>query len=76
MKEDCRAHFDKISACLDGELAECELDEIMLHVETCPCCKRCLSEIEKVRDMIRKVKAPQVPDDLKSRLKACLMKDE
>jgi anti-sigma factor RsiW len=70
----CKDHFDKISACLDGDLAECEMDEVLKHLQECPCCQECHDTIKAVKEMLGKMPQPEMPPDLKARLKSCLEK--
>jgi len=75
MNKTCHELADQLSACLDGELeGEC-LEEILTHLEECDCCKQCADEIKATRDLIGKLPPPQMPEDMKQRLKACLKKE-
>jgi len=72
MKEDCQQLIERVSAYLDGEVEGQDLAELLHHLEECRCCQHCLATLRATRELLRKMPAPQLPDDLKARLKACL----
>lgn len=72
MEKECREITDRLSAYLDGEVEGQDLEELVRHLEECGCCRHCLAEIKAVRESLRKMPAPEIPRDLKDRLKACL----
>ena len=72
MKGDCIKLADKISAHLDGELSGKELADLLRHLEECGCCRNCLDTLRQTRNMLERLPAPEMPADLKARLKACL----
>jgi len=76
MKEDCRELTEKLSAFLDGEAEGKDLDRILAHLEECRCCRHCLDTLRVTREALKKIKPPEMPADMKKRLKACLKKPQ
>lgn len=72
MKGDCIKLADKISAHLDQELHGEELADLLHHLEECGCCKHCLETMRQTRAMLKKLPGPEMPVDLKAKLRACL----
>ena len=75
MSEHCRQLADKLSAYLDGELQEKDAKEVMKHLEECECCRHCVETLKLTRDTVRKMSKPEMPKDMKDRLKSCLRKN-
>jgi len=74
MDEHCKELMEKLSGFLDGEVGGREVEEILEHLEECECCKHCYETLKATREMVRTMPAPEMPQDLKDRLKACLKK--
>jgi len=73
---DCKEHFEKLSAYLDGELQDEDAAEIIKHLEECDCCKTCLETLQKSRELLTRMPAPEMPEDMKSRLKDCIRREK
>ena len=72
MKGDCLKLADKISVHLDGELSGPELTDLLRHLEECQCCRHCLETIRQTRKLLECLPPPEIPTDLKAKLRACL----
>jgi anti-sigma factor RsiW len=74
MDEHCKELMEKLSSYLDGEAESREVEEILAHLEKCDCCRHCYETLKATRQMVQTMPAPEMPRDLKNRLKACLKK--
>jgi anti-sigma factor RsiW len=75
MKDECLRLAEKISALLDGDLGGPELAELLRHLDECGCCRHCLETLRQTRALLERLPAPEMPPELKARLKACLKND-
>ncbi len=73
---DCKEHFDKLSAYLDGELSGENVSELLRHLEECDCCRSCLETLKASRELLSRMPAPEMPEDMKSRLKECIRREK
>ena len=55
---ECREYQEKISAMLDGELADAEWDALMAHIGTCPECRALYNAFSAVSDAVREDTIP------------------
>jgi anti-sigma factor RsiW len=62
--------FDYLEDSLSGELAA-ELEE---HLKICPPCRAYIATYRKTRDLAAKETRPPMPEELKARLRALLLK--
>jgi anti-sigma factor RsiW len=74
MSDHCQELADKLSGYIDGEIDGEELDTMIKHLEECQCCQKCLETLQATRNMISKMERPEIPPDMKERLKSCLKK--
>lgn len=72
MSDHCRDLADRLSAYIDGELSGEELNEVLRHIEECECCAHCMEEIKATRDAIAGMECPEMPGEVKDRLRSCL----
>ena len=68
----CREIFDLLSDYVDGELAPDMRSLLMNHLEECPPCVRFLRTFEKTRALCRESLMLEMPDELRTRLRAFL----
>jgi anti-sigma factor RsiW len=72
MKNECAELEERLSAFLDGEAPEEDVAELLKHLEECHCCRSCLETLRATRALLRKMPHPEIPPEMKARLKACL----
>ena len=72
MDQHCKDLMERFSEYLDGEMCDEECQDIIKHIEECGCCKHCMDTLKITKDMLNKMPKPDMPQDLKSKLKACL----
>jgi anti-sigma factor RsiW len=70
----CPQMIEKCLDYLDGDLAGQDLDKVIALLESCDCCKRCLEELRLTQKLLQQMPQPELSNDVKNRLKACLKK--
>lgn len=68
----CAEVLERLSAYLDGELAEDEVERIRAHVAGCVTCERFGGHFARAVRELREVAAPPLAEDVDARLAAAL----
>ncbi len=68
----CREFPDRMAAYLDGELDQEIIEQVEKHIKECNPCKECLQSVRKVKQILQSSPKPDIPEDIKTRLKDCL----
>jgi predicted anti-sigma-YlaC factor YlaD len=66
----CKETQILLSAHLDRELKAEELHEVRLHLADCAACKKAESELLRLKETLRMVPMPRIPDDLVAAIEA------
>lgn len=61
MTDACSDHEPRLSAYLDGELADGEAVEVTQHLRTCPVCDGALERLAAVRSLMRSLPVRRLP---------------
>jgi anti-sigma factor RsiW len=72
MKNECAELAERLSAFLDGEAPEADVAGLLQHLEKCHYCRSCLETLRATRALLQKMPSPEIPPEMKARLKACL----
>ncbi len=68
----CSEVLERLSAFLDGELAEAEVGQIRAHVAECVTCERFGGHFAEAVQKLRETEAPPLDADVDARLSAAL----
>lgn len=69
--------FEKnLSAYVDGELAERQLEALEGHLRECSACQRRIGELKGIRDQIRKAATASLPDNFYYSVRRALQEEE
>jgi len=69
----CREAIEKLAEYLDAELTPEVLQQLDAHLEICAPCRAYVATYRKTRELVAKVRRVQLPEDLKTRLRAFLV---
>jgi anti-sigma factor RsiW len=69
----CREAIEKLAEYLDAELTPEVLQQIDAHLEICAPCRAYVATYGKTRELVAKVRRMELPEDVKTRLRAFLV---
>ena len=69
----CRDAIEKLAEYLDAELTPEVLQQIDAHLEICGPCRAYVATYRKTRELVAKVRRMELPEDVKTRLRAFLV---
>ena len=69
----CREVFELLSDYVDGELSPETCEALKRHLGACAPCEEFLKTFQKTRSLCRESLMEEMPDELRSRLRAFLM---
>lgn len=74
MNRDCAKLIELCFAYLDGELEDKKLEMVLRLLEERVCCRHCHETLRQTRELLSRMPSPELPAELKERLKGCLKK--
>lgn len=74
MSKECQELFDLCFEYLDHELEPAKLALVLAQLEERKCCQHCHETFRVTIELIRNLPSPELPPELKDRLKSCLRK--